>query len=171
MSMTLRSNVLSKYRNPFFVETGTWQGDGVALALQVGFPNVRSIELSKKDFDDSCRRFAGDSRVKLYFGDSSKMLYEVIANISGQITFWLDAHEFYGVKGDKDCPLIEELQQIARHPFKDHTILIDDRRVFKQWQIDEQEVIRNILAINPEYKISFEANSQRPDDVLVATLP
>ena len=36
--------------------------------------------------------FAGDARVTLYRGDSSRLLGEMIAGIRSPITFWLDGH-------------------------------------------------------------------------------
>jgi len=55
--------VFAKYKNPYFVETGSFVGDGIALALSLGYQKVYSIELSEKYFDYSEQRFKNDRRV------------------------------------------------------------------------------------------------------------
>ena len=44
---TLPKEVLTKYLNQYFVETGTANGDCVRLALETGFKKVFSIELDE----------------------------------------------------------------------------------------------------------------------------
>jgi len=39
--------LFEKYPNPVFIETGTYHGEGIQYALQAGFKNVRSVELSE----------------------------------------------------------------------------------------------------------------------------
>ena len=44
---TLKENVLLKYKNPIFFETGTYLGDSVDLALKVGFSKIISVEIEE----------------------------------------------------------------------------------------------------------------------------
>jgi hypothetical protein len=160
----------SKYLNPVFVETGSYRGDGIQSALDSGFESVYSIEITNKYYSHCVNRFAGKP-VFLFRGDSSIILFDVIKNINSRITFWLDGHwsgDDTGFGFDK-YPLLLELDQIYRHPIKNHTILIDDVRLFDtQWNIGTIDLIKHkILTINPQYKFSFE-NGFVVNDVLVA---
>lgn len=75
-------------------------------------------------------------------------------------------------KGD-GIQLIKELSTI-----KTHTIMIDDMRVFRTKEgwgqynpVGQAEIEAAILAINPNYKICYEANTVQADDILVAYIP
>lgn len=76
------------------------------------------------------------------------------------VTHRLDAHwsqEDTGHDGTY-CPILFELEAIAKHPIKTHTILIDDKRLFGTWEFLDtplQQVIDTVLDINPEYHIQF----------------
>lgn len=87
----------AKYRNDctLFVETGTYMGDGVQGALNARFDHVVSIELAKCQYDECVERFKNNDKVKLYLGDSRKILTSVLdENIKNHknIFFWIDAH-------------------------------------------------------------------------------
>jgi hypothetical protein len=172
---TTTSQVFARYPNPYFVESGTWVGDGVQMALDAGFKKVRSIELSPIYFARSSKRFNGNPAVQLYQGNSGEMLYEVIKDIQVPITFWLDGHYSGGdtARGAKKTPILEELDQIKRHPIKTHTILIDDMRCCNgDWFdfISKEQIIKKVLEINPNYQITYDAGCT-PTDVLVARPP
>jgi len=164
-------HILRKYLNPIFVETGTYLGEGVMTALEAGFQKVYTIELSKSLCEDAIKKFSGNDRVRLVHGDSSNCLWDVISGIREPITFWLDAHCSLGntARGKKMCPLIEELEIIAVHPIKNHTILVDDRRLLGSQYMEptEEDVIRALMKINPSYQISYE-DGVISDDVIVA---
>lgn len=51
MSETLTREVLEKYHNSSFVETGTYHGGGIELALKLAFDDVRSVEFLQNRFD------------------------------------------------------------------------------------------------------------------------
>jgi hypothetical protein len=168
--------VVSKYINPVFVETGTYQGDGVETALSIGFQKVISIELFEVLYTPVKEKFKNDSRVTLHCGDSSVILWDAIKDIDEKITFWLDGHVFPNqeiILGVKACPLIEELAHIARHPVKDHVILIDDMSslpkgcLYKTTTFTRKDVEDAILHINDDYKISYF--DRGGTDVLVAS--
>lgn len=172
MSMTANVDLFKKYYHNIFIETGTYDGGGVTIALKAGFKEIHSIEFSQKLYEGNIAKFQSYPNVHLYNGDSGYILGEILKTIKEPVTFWLDAHNFNGIFGDRQCPLILELEQIAQHKIKTHTILIDDHRIFKvkEWGISPEEVIVAIKKINPKYNISFEANNQAHDDVIVATI-
>jgi len=190
----MKQVVFQKFPNPVFIETGTYVGDGVQAALDFGFEDVHSIELSEKLYDHCCRRFAGDNRVHIHCGDSTEVLEPLIADIAERITFWLDGHFHpYGIqrhdnipksawgKTPCDCtnpgrcphwsPLFRELVAIAGHARNDHTILIDDVREFKtiHYEGDIEKVKRSLLAINPEYIFTYHEGAA-PNDILAASI-
>lgn len=163
------------FLNHYFVETGTFTGNSIAKALKVGFKEVRSLEFDARLFNDSTRRFATNKNVYIVRGDSSKDLWPLIEDIDQEITFWLDAHSCPPrTDGGKNCPLIEELEQIARHPIKTHTILIDDMHCADTILFDglsKEDLIRKIKEINPDYEISYVDggdDGEYKDNVMVA---
>jgi len=163
----LTKEVLSKYMNPVFFETGTYEGHSVKLALDLGFKNIYSIEKNRLYFRTCADKFTGTLGVHLYLGDSSKCLWDIIKNINQRITFWLDGHDVYNI------PVLEELATIQIHPIRGHTIMVDDRRVMGTdvWNnITEQMVIDAILKINPYYRIIYEDSLNAPKDIIVARL-
>jgi RimJ/RimL family protein N-acetyltransferase len=171
-----RNNLFKKYLNPFFVETGSYIGDGIQEALDANFNEIYSIELSDKYFDISCERFRNNKKVHIIKGDSSILLYDLIKDINQNITFWLDGHCSEGdtAKGVYYTPLIQELDQIKKHQINTHTIIIDDMRLWDEKDdkigFGKDKIIEKILEINPNYKIVYE-NGYADNDILVATYP
>lgn len=171
-----------KYPNRYLVESGSYFGDAIADALNCGFENVISFEVKKDLYEHCVKRFKGaEDKVKLILGSSAKLLYEGIKDINEPITFWLDGHYSSGVTGydpENISPILRELEQIKRHPIRSHTIMIDDRRLFKSssnggldglFDVDEAVIIEKLLDINPNYTIIFE-NGHIENDIIVATL-
>ena len=168
----------AKYLSPVFVETGSYVGDGIAEALKADFRDIYSIELSPKYYDICKDRFKSYSNINLVLGDSSVVLYDTIKNIQEKITFWLDGHYSSGdtACGQYAVPLIQELEQIKRHPIKHHTILIDDVRLirskrneFNTFPISLPEVEDLVKSINHQYNISYEYGVE-DNDILIATI-
>lgn len=166
MSITLPLDLLKKYKCNYFVETGTFRGDGVQKAIEAGFPNIYSIEENMFLFNSCRQRFAHNNTVHITFGSSSLYLYKMIWNIPDKITFWLDAHT------ETSTPILDELQQIGKHDLKEHTILIDDVRLFGDDRyfkyVNINTVIDSVLRINKKYKVEFEDSLYAPRDILVA---
>ena len=165
---------LAKYINPVFVETGTYKGHGIAAALASGFEKIYSIEISQEFYEHSVQRFKSEidrGTVEIILGDSLSCLTKVINTIDSNITFWLDAHKTLGYQGEKSCPLYEELDAIANHPIKTHTILIDDLRLLSQegWgkSVIKDDIVNKIKKINSHYSLIYE-DGKIEDDVLVA---
>ncbi|MCF7852606.1 MAG: hypothetical protein K9M07_05135 [Simkaniaceae bacterium] len=164
--------------NRYFVETGTFWGHGIDKALQAKFKFVRSIDNDSRLIKSCKSRFQKSSRIKLYQGDSSKLLSAMIKDIHEPITFWLDAHRYPPIDdGQLNSPILAELEQISRHPIKYYTILIDDLHCCGTAAFDyltEKDLIEKIMQINPNYHIKHVAggdNDEYPNNVLVAYIP
>jgi hypothetical protein len=114
-----------------FVETGTFRGDMVE-AQKRQFDTIYSIELSQYYYERAVERFKGIPHIHLLFGDSSVVLPSIIAKLDSPAIFWLDGHYSAGqtAKGDKECPILEEIDTIFSGKPLDHIILIDDARCF-----------------------------------------
>jgi hypothetical protein len=175
ITTTLSKEVLSKYLNPYFLETGTANGDCVRLALEIGFEKIFSIELDENLQNENIQKyqsFINEEKINLITGDSLWELINIIPSLDKSTTFWLDAHVDFGPMGTKRCPLYEELSAIKMSDIKTHTILIDDMRMLGQWWgegISVDELKKRILEINPNYKFTFE-NGFAPNDILAAYL-
>lgn len=176
MSTTLSKEVLEKYRNKNFVETGTLWGEAIEIALECGFEKIYSIEIDPKKVKFNQEKFAqeiGEGRVILVEGDTFEVFGGVLKKITGKTTFWLDAHWDGDVEGHYKCPLPFELEQISKMKSKSNTILIDDRRLFgdqgSTWgsEISEGQIVEKVMGINPNYQISYE-NGHVPNDIIVA---
>ena len=119
-----------KFDLKILVETGTYLGDMVE-AQQNRFEKVYSIELSKKLFQRAIKRFKIHSHITILNGDSGIVLNKLITEIDKPALFWLDGHYSGGItaKGEKECPVLEELETILKSDLY-HIILIDDARLF-----------------------------------------
>lgn len=158
------------FSNTYFVETGTYGGNGIHQALNAGFKHIRSIEIDPKWVNHSRRRFRAYPQVQIFLGDSGKILWDVIKDITEPITFWLDGH-------GADTPLLQELEQIKWHPIKTHTILIDDLHcaggpLFGFITVDM--IIAKVKEVNPDYEITYidgGDNREYPNNIMVAQVP
>lgn len=164
-----------KNENKCLIETGSYTGDGIQKALDAGYEQIYSIELSAKYYQICKDRFSSNSQVMVLWGDSGKILSQVLESIQEPITFWLDGHSMLldTAKGDTMTPILEELEAIRSHSIKTHTILIDDIRLFGTWIFDLinlDTIIHKLREINPNYTIVFEDGYQK-NDILVAFIP
>lgn len=131
---SVKRKVIDVYRRKrqlrIFVETGTLYGDTIWTHLH-SFEKLYSIELSEKLYEDAVKRFKKYRRVRLLQGDSGVVLGKVVARLRRPALFWLDGHYSSGdtARGEKDCPIIEELNHILSSELN-HVILIDDARCF-----------------------------------------
>ncbi|MEE9405590.1 MAG: hypothetical protein V3V20_11915 [Algisphaera sp.] len=173
--MSCTPDLFCQHPNPVWIETGTYLGDGVQAALDAGFAEIHSIELSSALHQQAKERFANNPNVHLHQGDSATCLAPLIASINQPITFWLDGHYSEGntARGESNTPLQRELAAIAAHPLRNHTLLIDDVRcfgtdVFEGYTLDS--ALTAIQKIRPDYLISY-ADGTTPGDILVAVPP
>jgi hypothetical protein len=119
-----------------FVESGTYLGDSVPVALRV-FPSVHTIEISSELCEAARRRFAHDARVTCHLGNSPDVLATLLPSL-GQIptVFWLDAHWSKGQTSfhSVHVPLLHELQVICDKALGPCLIVIDDVRLFGRFE-------------------------------------
>jgi hypothetical protein len=120
-----------KFSIKILIETGTLYGQMV-LAVKNNFEKIISIELDKKLYRKAKINTMRHENISVIHGDSSRELSKVLKKIHEPCLFWLDAHYSKGetAKGDKETPILEELQDILNHPVSNHVILIDDARCF-----------------------------------------
>lgn len=119
-----------QYDIDILVETGTYLGDMVE-AQKNNFSKIFSVELSERLHRKAKKRFRTDSHVNIIHGDSGTRLSEIVSTLRQPALFWLDGHYSAGItaKGNKNCPVLEELSAIFQSEFA-HIILIDDARLF-----------------------------------------
>jgi len=110
-----------KFPNHYFVETGTYQGNGLLYALLANFPEIYSLEIDTELATKAQDLFKSFKNVRIVCGDSSCILWKVIKDMNQSITFWLDAHNSSGTYLDKNTSLLDELEQIKLHHIKTHS--------------------------------------------------
>jgi hypothetical protein len=167
---------LVKYINNIYVETGYFKGESVETAKNAGFKKIHSIEINKKFYEEGLNRHANSENVLLHLGSSIDVLPTLMKTITEKVTFYLDAHDLHyegmnslDYEKKHGCPIIDELEIIKNHEIKNHTIIIDDLRVFDgldnnnkpySWaensNISIEKIKRKVLEINSNYKFIQE---------------
>ena len=162
--MTVRQYAF-QHKADVFIETGTYLGE-MLDAVKYGFKNIYSIELSSELYEKTKRKFLKYKNIQVFNGDSAKVLSEILKHLYEPCVFWLDAHYSEGitVKGDKETPILDELERIFSHPIEGHVILIDDARFFtgKNDYPSLEEVKTLIVNRYPDYVFSVK------DDIIRA---
>lgn len=120
-----------KYGYNLLIETGTFLGDMVE-AQKSKFKKIISVELSVELFEAARQKFKSNKNILIVQGDSGKVLPAVLENVNEPAIFWLDGHYSAGItaKGDKECPIFEELHAIFNSKKLKHILIIDDARCF-----------------------------------------
>lgn len=174
-----RYEAISEFKRDanYFIETGTSEGWGVAMALSLGFNEINSIEIINSRHSITKKKYADYPQIRFYLGDSTEVLQDILPTINQKILFWLDAHNSDQYCSEQDdmpikenCPILRELRAIGNHHIKDHIILIDDVRLFSSEEFDNitlLEVISEIKRINPNYQFVLKDGYQE-SDILVA---
>lgn len=172
----LKNEYLEKYGNgKIFVETGTYMGETVKLALDFGYEMVHTVELNDELYEKAVKMFEGNPKVKVWHGDSIDCLVDIIKEIGDQpATFWLDAHASGHLEGGKSggTPVVDEIWLIRSSPCKEHTIFIDDRRLFgsAEWSgVTEDQAYEELKEVNPNYNFIY-LDGHIEKDVLCATV-
>jgi len=163
---------LKQFLNPVFIETGLDKGQGVYTALRAGFPKIYSIEINPQSIQRVRQRFprqVQNGRVTLIQGDSAKALLKLLEEIEERCTLWLDAH--HSPLASMPTVLMPELAALAKHVRNDHTILIDDVRLFDGWGLTIADVSAALRRINPDYIITTRRGHQGRQDILAAIPP
>lgn len=164
---------LKQYKKgDIFIETGTYRGDTVYIALEADFDRIYSCEIYKGLFDAAVELFKENSKVIIKEMESPEFIKYVLQNIALDdkvgypithlpCTFWLDAHASGPLGGGSSVgtPLLDELKAIRDFSNnKEHTILIDDKRLFGcgEWGgVKLDDAMKLIYEINPDYKIVY----------------
>jgi hypothetical protein len=156
-----------KTGNVYLIETGTYLGDMVE-AQKKNFKKIYSIELSDFLQKKAQKRFKRNKNIKIVLGDSGKVLPQILENIYEPAIFWLDGHYSAGVtaKGDKECPIFEELNAIFKSKKLDHVLLIDDARLFtgKGDYPTIEELTQFVKSKNERYQLEVK------DDIIRYTI-
>ena len=122
-----------KYGCNVLIETGTYLGEMVEYQAR-NFKDIFSIEIADLFYDFSSKRLRKYENISIIKGDSSTTLGKVSKDISqdDRVLFWLDGHYSGGYtgKGEKECPIYEELVNIFKTRADKDVILIDDARCF-----------------------------------------
>jgi len=140
---------------PIFIETGTHNGETI-FSVEPHFDMLYTIELSQKYFNNTRSKYNG-KKINFILGDSSILFETILSNINQDAVFFLDGHWSAGdtAKGNKDCPLIEEIQHINSLYKNKAIIIIDDFRLFgkgpkigfnEDWTDITKEKLCNILS-------------------------
>lgn len=130
-----KQQVISEYKLKYnietFVETGTYLGEMVEAQLK-NFKQIFSIELGKDLYENAVKKFSNEKHVTIIEGDSGKVLNDIMRAVKTSAIFWLDGHYSEGItaKGEKVCPIYEELGVIFNAPALKHVLLVDDARLF-----------------------------------------
>ena len=123
---------IKDYDNTYdnFIETGTYQGGTISSMIPY-FKNLYTIEI-KREFYLLCKKKYKKSKINFHLGDSSEVLKNILPTINGKSIIFLDGHWSAGNtgKGNKDCPLYEELENIVSFHKESCLIIVDDVRLF-----------------------------------------
>ena len=105
--------LFSDHKKPshrIFFETGTYMGDSVQDAIDLGFETIISVEIEPHFFDESYKRFmpldiwgprpTETPELYLYKGDSSTMMPELLQKVNRPALFWLHAHRVCALCAD-----------------------------------------------------------------------
>ena len=159
-----------------FIETGTLNG-GTIFALEPYFNKLYTIEVSSKYYNETKSRYKGN-KINFVLGDSALIFKDLLTTIDANAIFFLDGHWSSGDtgKGEKDCPLVEEITEINEKFRHEAIIIIDDYRLFgkscknfnmnEDWSDINKETLLKILdeRITNVYHLDSECSK---DDRLI----
>lgn len=170
--MPLTPDILKRYRGVTFIETGSYQGEAVGFALDLGFLSIHTIEFDPARAAGVRNRFHNNPEVRVYDGDSAKILPWILQKAAGvgPCTCWLDGHP-EGTLTPDNTPLLAELRCLAGHA-KLHrvTVLIDDIRLFSPELL--QQATQLIVAEFPsDYRVKFLDNHIATGDIMLVHVP
>ena len=112
-----------------FLETGTYHGQTI-LGVENLFTRLHTIELGEDLYNEVISKYNGD-KISFYLGDTTKVLKGILHTMDNTV-FFLDSHWSCGdtVKGEKDVPLLDELELIFKKFKKNAILIINDYRLF-----------------------------------------
>jgi hypothetical protein len=123
-----------------FIETGTYRGNSLLRALDFGFKELHTVEVSQQRFDGLEKlhpELCENHKIHRYLGSSRDCLASIVLQFKDRnVVFWLDAH-YVGMSSDErdsvsECPILSELQAIADVPWSQSVVVcIDDLNMFR----------------------------------------
>jgi hypothetical protein len=161
LNTTSGNNILKKYRQNrnIFIETGTADGDGIQFALDAGFKEIYSIELSENLHNKALDRFKDYNNVHLILGSSEIELPKLLSQMSSSFVLWLDAHWSGGVYIGElmNVYLPKELNSILNFSskFDKSLVLVDDMNHYIQDTNFVKTIEDLVIKLNPNYKITY----------------
>ena len=160
-----------KNKTKNFIETGSYIGDGIQLAIDSGFEKIYSIEISE-DYYSICKdRFINNKNVEMIKGDSFYELEKIINDSEVPFTYWLDGHYSGGKTGfgELEFPIMIELESILKRGINGEIIYIDDMRILRNYSEDINEYkMREILSkYKKEFTITFENSEHSENDIMI----
>jgi len=140
-----------------FIESGTFYGQMID-GVKKNFDKLMSVELDFTLYEYNKKKFSKYPKIKIFQGDSEMQMGKMIQLIEGRALFWLDGH-YSGIgtaKGNKECPILAELNAVKQHNRNDHCILIDDARCFngENDYPKLEEIVKILKSINNNYNIN-----------------
>ena len=136
--------------NNVFVETGTFEGESLANALDMRYRTLLSCDINRTNIQFGHLYTAAARQGKQLIikrAESPDFLaYETAILRNYEVTFWLDAHYQGGPKTEcslvyGECPLLNELKAIFASPWRSlPIILIDDAHMFHEWPMEKHGV-------------------------------
>lgn len=172
----LYTEIFTKYKKHHntFIETSTHHGGSVDRALKIGFIKIISIEPYIEDYNYCTNKYKNITNVTLVNDYSEHSLKNILLNINEPVLFYLDDHRNAWFAGGTH-PIKKEIEIIAEHHIKTHTIIIDDYEhipninsgEYAGKNINVCSIIRDIIGINTEYK--FELIPQK-NGILIASV-
>ena len=160
-----------------FVETGTHIGDTIAI-MEPLFKILHTVEIKEDFYLEVKMRYKSD-KINFHLGDSSVVLKNICNNLSSPTLFFLDGHWSSGNtgRGDKDCPLYEELDNIVKYCKYKCIIIIDDARLFgtgpnkgnrnENWEDINETNILNIVNERLEKQYFIDSSLSNKDRMIL----
>ena len=172
--MSILIDQLRRFVEPAFIETGTYTGLTIQKALDVGFEEIHSVEISPHWHAEAKKRYAAVPSVNLYLGNSADVLRDILPLMRVPYVLWLDAHNFEfcpeNIEHGNASPLLDELEAVSESPIGARTILIDDLPSFGFLGYDLDSVKDALLQIQSCYAFDILQNEFKEDQILVARM-
>jgi hypothetical protein len=167
--MPVTQQILNNFKSaPYYIETGTDNGVSLEKAINSGYKNIITIDIL--ECAHTRKKFESNTNVRFVQGSSSEVMWDLIKDINEQIVFYLDAHLF-GDQVSHNLPLLTEIDIIAKHPIKNHILILDDVRLFAtDMRLDINVITKKLKQINPDYIIWFADDEVAPRDLLICSL-
>lgn len=146
--------IIKKHNLDYFVETWTFYWETTQYISR--FVNkVVTIEIYQPLYERAKKKFHNNRKIDIIYADSSDALKNI--KFKKDVLFFLDWHYSgdWTWKGQKECPLFEELESIKSLWIQNQVIVIDDFRLF--W-VDSNyptmtEIESKLKSINKKYTI------------------